>query len=156
MANVATWLCCNLAWPCLFFFQDDEEEPGQGPRNNTDLLVERLKRVHVEFMEKSNDYDKIHNEVVQSEQVGDVFLCRSCNMFKSSLSQRNSCSQKIAWLTLVSSLVWYVTSSNLFADSHDVKVELQNVQFIMQMGLWLKRRPVEAYSVMNYQWNFEQ
>ena len=29
-------------------------------------------------MEKSNDYDKIHNEVVQSEQVGDVFLCRLC------------------------------------------------------------------------------
>ena len=60
------------------FFQDDDEEPGQGPRNNTDLLVERLKRVHDEFMEKSNDYDKIHNEVVQSEQVGDVFLCRPC------------------------------------------------------------------------------
>jgi len=58
---------------CLFF-QDDEEEPGQGPRNNADLLVERLKRVHLEFMEKSNDYDKIHNEVVQSEQVGDVFF----------------------------------------------------------------------------------
>lgn len=88
---------CVVTWrDRVFFFQDDEEEPGQGPRNNTDLLVERLKRVHVEFMEKSNDYDKIHNEVVQSEQVGDVFLCRSCNMFKSSLSQRNSCSQKIA------------------------------------------------------------
>ena len=66
---------CVVTWrDRVFFFQDDEEEPGQGPRNNTDLLVERLKRVHVEFMEKSNDYDKIHNEVVQSEQVGDVLL----------------------------------------------------------------------------------
>lgn len=87
---------CVVTWrDRVFFFQDDEEEPGQGPRNNTDLLVERLKRVHVEFMEKSNDYDEIHNEVVQSEQVGDMFFCRSCNMFKNSLSQRNSCSQKI-------------------------------------------------------------
>ena len=38
-------------------------------------------------MEKSNDYDKIHNEVVQSEQVGDVFLCRSRNRLKNSLSR---------------------------------------------------------------------
>ena len=32
-------------------------------------------------MEKSNDYDKIHNEVVHSEQVGEVLLCRSRNRF---------------------------------------------------------------------------
>lgn len=49
-------------------YEDDEEEPGQGPSNNIDLLVEKLKRVHVEFMQKSDDYEEIHNEVVQSEQ----------------------------------------------------------------------------------------
>ena len=71
-------------------------------------------------MEKSNDYDKIHNEVVHSEQVGEVLLCRSRNRFswprKTSWHRVHPCLQENVWLTLLIRFrVWCVTSSNIFA-----------------------------------------
>lgn len=68
LASYNPKLDVKLSTPLQKYDQDDEEDIGQGPRNDTDHLVEKLKKVHVEFMEKSNDYDKIHNEVVHSEQ----------------------------------------------------------------------------------------
>ena len=36
---------------------------------DTRIYLEKLEAVHKEFMQKSDDYELIHNEFVQSEQV---------------------------------------------------------------------------------------
>ena len=56
---------------CFFISQDDEEEGGSDSGRDADIL-QRLTNVHQEFMKKSNDYDEIHNDFVQSEQVSQV------------------------------------------------------------------------------------
>ena len=40
-----------------------------GDGEDTRIYLEKLKAVHKEFMQKSDDYERIHNEFVQSEQV---------------------------------------------------------------------------------------
>ena len=72
---IVTDFSCN-------FSQDEDEEGGQGPGtgDDKDLYIEKLRRVHQEFVEKSDDYEKIHKQVVQSQQVSkktlSTQLCR--------------------------------------------------------------------------------
>ena len=57
--------------PAGYFSQDEDEEVGQGPGtgDDKDFYIEKLRRVHQEFVQKSDDYEKIHEQFVQSEQV---------------------------------------------------------------------------------------
>ena len=50
-------------------FQDDEDEANQGSGNDAGSLMQRLTKVHGEFMTKSSEYDEIHNSFVEAEQV---------------------------------------------------------------------------------------
>ena len=57
--------------PSCYFSQDEDEEGGQGPGtgDDKDLYIKKLTRVHQEFVQKSDDYEKIHEQFVQAEQV---------------------------------------------------------------------------------------
>ena len=57
--------------PVGYFSQDEDEEGGQGSGtgDDKDFYIEKLRRVHQEFVQKSDDYEKIHEQFVQSEQV---------------------------------------------------------------------------------------
>ncbi|XP_078353937.1 phosphatidylinositol 3-kinase regulatory subunit alpha-like isoform X2 [Oculina patagonica] len=68
LASYNPKLDVKLSTPLQKYDQDDEEEGGQGSGNNADDLVERLKRVHDEFVKKSDDYEKIHDDFVEAEQ----------------------------------------------------------------------------------------
>ena len=53
----------------VIFFQDEDDEGGQGSFKDTDIYVQRLRRAHEEYMQKSDNYEKIHSECVELEQV---------------------------------------------------------------------------------------
>ena len=65
-----------------YFSQDEDEEGGQGPGtgDDKDLYIEKLRQVHQEFVQKSDDYEKINEQFVQLEQVSkktlSTQLCR--------------------------------------------------------------------------------
>lgn len=70
LASYNPKLDVKLEIPLHKFEQDEDEEVGQGPGtgDDKDTYIERLRRVHQEFVQKSDDYEKIHEQFVQSEQ----------------------------------------------------------------------------------------
>ena len=50
--------------PSCYFSQDEDKEGGQGPGtgDHKDLYIEKLRRVHQEFVQKSDNYEKIHEQ----------------------------------------------------------------------------------------------
>ena len=57
--------------PSCYVSQDEDEEGGQetGTGDDKNLYIEKLRRVHQEFVQKSDYYEEIHEQFVQSEQV---------------------------------------------------------------------------------------
>ena len=58
----------------IFDYQEDDEEGGHDSGEDTRIYLEKLELVHKEYMKKSDDYEKIHNDFVQSEQVSDTVV----------------------------------------------------------------------------------
>ena len=48
------------------FPQDDD---GEVSLKDNNIYIQKLRRAHEEYMEKSDNYEKIHNECVELEQV---------------------------------------------------------------------------------------
>ena len=80
-------------------FPQDEDDEGSLKDNN--IYIQKLRRAHEEYMEKSDNYEKIHNECVELEQVRNYsFLWgrmhpNSTVFFSREFSLANRCSTRI-------------------------------------------------------------
>lgn len=68
LASYNPKLDVRLETPLQKYEQDEDDEGGQGSFKDTDIYVQRLRRAHEEYMQKSDNYEKIHSECVELEQ----------------------------------------------------------------------------------------